>query len=281
MVSGRTLLGVLLAACIPAMAAAQSATTPTASSRISGVVRTESGPLRGAVVRIDAVARPTLTDSAGRFALVATGTSAYLHVRAVGIVPIDTIVQLHGGSLALTLVARRSGVRLDTSRVVAASGAKPERYANTGRLDEFYARRARSVGGVFLTRDSIERLKATGAVDLVRDVPGVRLERLVNGITVVRFPRCAGSAGPRVYEQADGGGRSVVQLFVDGTKAMEPFVTLSTISAADVEALEVYRSAAELPPEARGDGCAAIMIWTRHSVGDVAPPGTRTDQRSP
>ena len=54
-----------------------------------------------------------------------------------------------------------------------------------------------------------------------------------------------------------------MQVFVDGMKVTEPFVTLASLNANDVEAIEVYRGTAELPAEAAGNGCAAIMVWTR------------------
>jgi hypothetical protein len=247
-----------------------------ATTRVSGTVLRASGePLRGAVVRVDGVARATLSDSLGKFKLVIPNGSWTLHVRALGIAALDTVLTFSGGTIAPVLSTARVAVLLDTNRVAARATGKPARYAQTMRFDGFFERRSHAVGGIFLTRDDIERHPSNHAVDLLRDVPGLRVERSPTGAIVVRFPLCTGVSGPgRSDDQTGFGGSSVVELFVDGVRVAEPLATLSTLSASEVEAMEVYRSSSELPAEARGSGCAAIMVWTRYSPGaarDTAP----------
>jgi hypothetical protein len=216
------------------------------------------------------MARATVSDSLGRFTLTAPNGEITLHVRALGYTPFDTVVVLTGRALAPVLVMSRIVAMLDTTRIRAAATGKPARYANTARFDAFYERKARAIGGSFLTREDIERADVSDAVDLLRRVPGVRIQRSSSGIARALFPRCAGAVDPARRESSDGRGPSpVVQVFVDGTKVSEPFVTLTSLSASDVEAMEVYRGVAELPAEAAGNGCAAIMIWTRYTPGRV------------
>jgi hypothetical protein len=259
----RNVLALLLAASAPLAAQAPTTTVVTGT-----VVRGEGAPIRGAVARIDGVARATLTDSLGRFVLSAPRGVARLHLRLVGFAAVDTTLLLTGDRAALTIRMPAVATVLEAARITAAPG-KPARYASTARLDGFYARKASAVGGAFLTREDIEQSTGSGAVDLLRGVPGVMIERTVSGVPKLRFPRCAGVAGAgRPTESRDGSGSStVVQVYVDGVRAAEPYITLSTLTTADIEAMEVYRSISELPAEARGDGCAAIMIWTRYTVG--------------
>ena len=246
-------------------------------TRIIGSIRVAGAvPPRNVVVRGDGAARAALTDSLGRFSLTMRSGRTTLHLRAVGLVALDTTLELAGGTLELSLALSKVIAVLDTTRVVE-TGSKPARYAATTRFDAFYERKSRAVGGAFITREDIERSAASDAADILRAVPGAKVERTRTGTPVVRFPRCAGVAGIRSSDRADGTGPSaVVQVFIDGVRVQEPFVALGSLSAADIEAMEVYRSSAELPPEARGDGCAAIMIWTRYTAGAAGAPPAPT-----
>jgi hypothetical protein len=198
-----------------------------------------------------------------------------VHVTAVGYSPVDTSVIVTGGPLELAVALRPLGVLLDSVRVTANwEEFKPARYKDTGKFDEFYARKARALGGRFLTREDIERSGRRSAVDLIATVPGVRVDRLASGNAMLRFARCSGSGllGQKGAkdQSKDGFGRSeTVQVFVDGMRVSEPFVTLASLTANDIEAMEVYRGVSELPMEAAGDGCAAIFIWTRYTPGSV------------
>lgn len=266
----RAALGLLLSFVIGWRLEAQEMSATQASTRVAGTVLQLPGiPLRGAVVRIEGVARATLSDSQGRFTLTAQNGEIALHVRALGYSSFDTTLVLTGRPLVPVLVMMfRVATALDTTRVRAVATGKPARYGSTTRFDAFYERKTRAIGGSFLTREDIERADVSDAADLLRRIPGVRVQRTSTGIARVQFPRCAGVADPGRGESSDGRGPSpVVQVFVDGTKVSEPFVTLSSLAASDVEAMEVYRGVADLPPEAAGNGCAAIMIWTRYTPG--------------
>ena len=43
--------------------------------------------------------------------------------------------------------------------------------------------------------------------------------------------------------------------------------TIAELDLGDIEAIEVYRGVSELPPEAMGNTCAAIYVWTRFGPG--------------
>jgi hypothetical protein len=239
---------------------------------VRGRVHGGSSPIQGATVRVDTIVR--VTDAEGRFSITVAPGGRLIHVTAIGYAPLDTSVDVTNAAAELFLVLRPVAVMLDSIRVTASADAlKPARYKDTGKFDDFYLRKARALGGRFLSREDIERSGKYGAVDLLATVPGVRVDRLTSGNPFVRFARCSGSALPRATgaaNQKDGYGKSAtVQVFVDGKRVSEPFVTLGSLTADDVEAMEIYRGVSELPMEAAGDGCAAIFIWTRYTPGSV------------
>jgi hypothetical protein len=256
-------------------AIAQGATLGDSTSLVRGQIRTLSSPIQSATVRVDTVVR--ITDIDGRFVIRVARGMRLVHVTAVGYTPLDTSVLVTGEPLEVVVTLRPLGVLLDSVRVTARwEGLKPARYKDTGKFDEFFARKARAVGGRFFTRDDIERSRRRSAVDLIATVPGVRIDRLPSGNAMIRFARCSGSGllGQKGAkdQSKDGFGKSeTVQVFVDGMRVSEPFVTLATLTADDIETMEVYRGVSELPMEAAGDGCAAVFIWTRYTPGSVLP----------
>ena len=114
-----------------------------------------------------------------------------------------------------------------------------------------FERRRMHDGGVYFTREDIERSQLRVTSDLLRRVPGVEIQRTRLGSRVVfinRFVR----ARP-----------CTPQMFVH---SMNYSGTIDDFSPDDVEAMEVYTSIATVPPElqtAQAQSCGAIVIWTR------------------
>lgn len=236
-------------------------------------VRTPEGePIRGASITYGEDSRVSRTDALGEVRLPTRELRRNIRIRAVGYAPLDTALRWTGDTAVLTL--RTLAVRLDSIVVTANGVSKPLRYAKTTKFDTFYERRATAIGGKFFTREDIEQSNSSSVYDLVRKVPGTKIERDQTGGAVVRFERCVGNANPltgRATESAFDGTSKVVQVYVDGLKTSEPYMTLQNIKPENVEAMEVYQGVAQLPVDARGNGCAAIYIWTRYSVGSVLP----------
>lgn len=118
------------------------------------------------------------------------------------------------------------------------------RLAGTG----FHQRKANG-NGTFFTRDEIERMRPRTLSDVMRRVPGASVFSTGSGWSSANFR---------------GGRRSCpVQFYVDGT--FTSGMLMDEVRAEDVEALEIYRGAATLPPEFnKGSAmCGAIVIWTR------------------
>src|SRR6476620_9338537 len=163
----------LLGAALHARLAATQEVRPRESvSIIRGRVHGGSSPLQGATVRVDTVVR--VTDTEGRFSMTVAPGGRLIHVTAIGYAPLDTGVEVTNATAELSLVLRPVGVMLDSIRVTASADAlKPARYKDTGKFDDFYLRKARALGGRFLSREDIERSGKHAAVDLLATIPGV------------------------------------------------------------------------------------------------------------
>jgi hypothetical protein len=112
-------------------------------------------------------------------------------------------------------------------------------------LQDFFDRARRGVGAFFTLQD-IER---AGSLEvLLATVPGARIQRSMFGDVAVTMGRC-GASGVRYY--------------LDGVVTTAG--AFANVHPRDVAAMEVYRGPSQLPPEAVGNGCAAIYIWTRRS----------------
>lgn len=242
------------------------------SAELAGVVVSQTGePLRDVVVSIAAPESTTRTDESGRFAFPsAPWGQVRLRLRAVGFVPLDTLMLLQSGmSYFVRFQLRQFIPQLDTVRVQGTLAfGKPARYRNTGRFDDFYERRARRPG-TFFTREDIERSGASKVSDLILKVPGMafRYQLTPRGNEVhLRVARCTGTGGPRGVPAA-----KVLAVFVDGQKLGDnsSLDVLGELLTSEIETLEVYRGPTQLPLEAMGDACAAVFITTRYSPGSV------------
>jgi len=144
--------------------------------------------------------------------------------------------------------------------------AKPAEYAATTKYDDFF-RRKRTGLGRFVSRDDIERMNAFHTLEILRGVPGMSVTVGNPGDPAsanIRIPKCTGHVGG-------------VSVFIDGmrlnpTREVVPtgrqmsFVVaeqLQRIGPSNIEMIEVYLGASQMPAELHWDGCAAIAIWTR------------------
>jgi hypothetical protein len=128
-------------------------------------------------------------------------------------------------------------------------------------LSGFYHRLERGIGGIFFTRDDIERRKPSRLTDLLADVPGLRLDASGAGHErTVTFTR--------TILAPDSARRCPVQVFVDGLLATRGESTApidDLVSPQSLEGMEVYRGMATIPPEFLNQHarCGVIALWTR------------------
>lgn len=202
-------------------------------------------PVQGARVALLGTHHETRTDSAGRFVQAGLTAGAYfLEIRALGYRAGSWLVRVGDGETVDT-VFELHPVGIELAPVVVA--ARPTLAQR--RIQEFERRRGER-RGVFITGEEIETNNATTLMDVLRNVPGVRLMCTTRGCQV------------RMTRSARGGGCQP-DWVVDGLPA-----TLSstpTMSTVGIVGIEIYRSLSETPFEfLKSDSqCGVIAIWTR------------------
>jgi hypothetical protein len=247
---------------------------------VSGVfVDSVGSPIRHAILSVVGESLRVVTDSQGRFRLLVPPGPKLLAARSLGYRPLIWAVRLVSGQESVQRI-RLSELSITLLGITVVG----ERYVPS-RLADFYHRRSLGFGR-FLDREAIDRQVVMRAADLLRQIPGVRVDRSPNDPLsyVVSFARCnlmglppTGEPAGRTVGPPGGvgqttspmvtapGGRAVVGVYVDGFRVPgDPGDALSMINAADVEGIEVYRGPSELPAEFMSDDCAAIVIWTRY-----------------
>jgi hypothetical protein len=220
--------------------------------------------------------RVAMSDDAGAFVFPVLAPGLYeLSVRRIGFKPVFTQVQIASDDILLNVRMDAAVQRLDTMRTDA--DAMPEQYGRSLRMAEFYERRQLG-NGHFFTREDIDASAASSPADLIRRVAGMRTY-IGNGSIVVKSTGCVGTGlisnfGPDTSATRSGGGSigssspdgwGNVALYIDGVIVPPGYRNqeLASLSPVQIEAMEVYQSPSELPPEAVGNACAAVYVWTR------------------
>ena len=217
-------------------------------SEIRGTVvrASDRQPVKDAKVSLDGTEHALTTDQKGKFKFPKVAAGQYI-IRA----------EVEGFPVATSTLLIAKGDRLDVEFQVGASDAvtlpelKTEAAApvRVSPIAEFN-RRATSGNGRYITRDYIEKRKPATMMDLVRSIPGVRVEcprsERICRIRMARAPRNCGPA-----------------YFLDGIPTDPSVFYLQT--PGDVEGVELYAGPSETPAELEGvrSGCGAVAIWTR------------------
>jgi hypothetical protein len=200
-----------------------------------------------------------VTDTSGIFHLQILPSDSTVGFRKIGyrplVVRIDPLPRAED-----TLLVQLESVPLQLAEItVIGRATKPLRYAGTTKYDEVFQRRKLGLG-TLVTREDIDRRFGVQTFELLATIPGVHIW---NGPPKrIRFARCQDPAGISVF--IDG----VLEMSSDSRSSAgfneEPVVeALSRINPSDVEMIEVYRGASEIPAVFHWDGCAVIAIWTR------------------
>jgi hypothetical protein len=122
-------------------------------------------------------------------------------------------------------------------------------------LDGLVRRMSLGVGS-FITRDVLEKRPRARITDILRTAPGISVfvDRDRSYTLLVRGRRCK------------------PDVFIDGVYYLDSDNSLDIPSAADLEAIEIYRGASEIPgvylrPDPPEPPCAVIAAWTRVHPG--------------
>jgi hypothetical protein len=188
----------------------------------------------------------SITDDSGRFRITGLppGTNVF-NVRRLGFEPATFTAVLKSGKIhRATLSLTEAVQRLPT---VAVSDTM-----NTSHWLDMFETRKSAHHGTFITRDQIVKYNARSGTDIVRTVPGVRIQAL------------RGNAGYQVTMTRGAGSRPCIPVMFYHNVPYSG--TLDDFTADDIEALEVYVGISEIPPELDKNGkgiCGAIVVWTR------------------
>jgi hypothetical protein len=220
--------------------------------RAVGQVRDSAGnPVPRATVAT-ALAR-TETDSLGKFTLRLTRTdSTTVTVRRLGFESV-TFTMLTDSLALNNLDIQLEGIVRDLPEVA----VKEERVGRVPSLERFDERRRDRAGfGTFLTREQIVQREGMALSSLLQQANGVTIVRQKNGRNLLRFTRWSSK-----------GRNCVPHTWVDGAIVRE--FEIDDVRAADVEAVEIYPSAASAPPEfdvGNKFGCGVVVLWTRRPI---------------
>ena len=229
-----------------------------ASGALKGVVRTtDQKPVSQARIAVVGTTLVAVADTDGmfRFSALPLGTQS-VEVKMLGYASMLLSVQIEADKTAsLNVVLGPAATPLETVKISGDTLIVP---AMAGYLE----RRARG-NGKYFSRDEIEKMHARLFTDILRRVPGMQLELITgpnnNGVAV-RTGRNA--------EGVQGGRACPVLFYMNGM----PFpmnsdgVINSFISPEEVEAVEVYTGASQIPAQfnstAYNARCGVVVIWT-------------------
>jgi hypothetical protein len=249
-------LFVAAAAVLPLAAVAQG--VPDATGAVTGIVTgDDAGALAGAEVTIAGKSMGTVTTGDGYFRITGVPHGAVvLEFRLMGYRSASFNLEIVGGTTqTLDVHLEIEPVGLEPLEVRARPALSPQ-------LQRFYERRERGAGHYF-TRDDINRMQSRQVTDLLRRVPGVRIEPQSGAMGtnyVVRMQRVSGISGGRPCP---------VLYFVNGMvfPLARDMGINQYIRPDEIAGMEVYSGASRLPSEfhvsPRDARCGVIVIWTR------------------
>lgn len=238
-------MSVALAVCLrTTSAAAQRSAVPTYTVAGSIVDGSHDAVPDASIEVLDGetIVRRLRSDSAGKF--LATGLTVRavaVRVRRFGYQPKTVDVAISDGerraSVLITLEA--TATRLGTTNVTADESPGQ-------RLREFYERMASNKIGTYLDPESIDRRRASYVSEILRSVPGITLRPSATGGNAVTIRGCS----PLVW--------------VDGGRVPRGELD-DVVQAADVAAIEIYRSTSGVPAQYfdRTATCGTILVWTK------------------
>ncbi|MDQ6830980.1 MAG: carboxypeptidase-like regulatory domain-containing protein [Gemmatimonadota bacterium] len=213
------------------------------------------------------IGRTAMTDTSGRFVFRGIPAGRYaVTLRRPAFRPITGTARFADGD-SLDMRFRMEALStLDSVRVTELA---------RGSMAEFERRRAAGYG-VFIRQDMLERRESSHLSEIVKSqAGGVELVRLGDagvaaaGTHAGHIPcgTLRPCESPKPWPD-----KCYMQVFVDGTlqyayttaNSSQPF-DLDGLSPGGLAGIEIYRGAAETPPEFNGTGsaCGTIAIWTR------------------
>lgn len=254
---------------------------------LAGTVRHDSTgrPVAGVEVLIRGTDRHTLTDTGGRYVLgsLPSGRRVALF-RSVGFRPVELLVLL---GQADTVWANPTLVSQVAELEPIVVTGRPKRPRGRG-VEEFEERRLLGFGK-YIDSTELRRSEHRHLQDLLRGIAGVAIvpappcARPASGNRSVQLRQQFNCVSDRLARYAVSSRQALhpnclLQVVLDGMvvskggspgqggpRGWETAFDLNTLSVAALQAVEVYRSAAEVPTEFGGSSaaCGTILFWTR------------------
>ena len=228
------------------------------SGTLKGVVSTtDKQPLARARISVLGTPLVAVTDTDGSFRIAALPLgSRSVEVKLLGYASTLLPVQIEADKTAtLDVTLTATPVPLETVNISGDTLIVPA-------MQGFQERRKRG-NGRFFTREEIDRMQARLFTDVLRRVPGMQLT-LVSGTNNNGYTVRTGRTG----EGVQGGRQCPVLFYMNGM----PFpmnadaVINNFISPEEVEAVEVYTGASQIPAQfnatAYNARCGVVVIWT-------------------
>ena len=191
-----------------------------------------------------------LTNQDGLFSIRATQPgSYYLRASALGYKETTAgIFDLDGGG-SITLQFRIFSAPITLEGIVATA---PERVRPAALIRNGFYDRMTGGMGRFLTPADIDKANALTPSELLLNIPRVNVPTASDEVITMLAP--FGDCGPMLY--------------VDGILVSRAPTPRELPAVIDIEAIEVYRGAAEVPLQWGGtaaQGCGVIVVWTKGS----------------
>jgi hypothetical protein len=220
-------------------------------ARVTGRIVNKYGqPVAGARVELQNTGAATKTRPNGEFTLdsLPSGTQT-LEIRQLGFSPTEVAVELSQNAPQTVTVKMADYVPVLSEMRVTASRER-------GLSDVGFSDRKRSGMGYYLDSDQLKGRQTTQFSDMLRTVPGVRVQPGGDGTNVITSSR-----------DATGG---CVTFYVDGApwQQMTPGDLDTYVRPEEVAALEVYNGVttpAQFTQPGQS-GCTTIVIWTERRV---------------
>lgn len=245
--------------------------TPAAGQTIRGrVLDATSGEIvpAAAVTVLGPDERPagrTHTGRDGSFVLPLRGSGAYrLRAERTGYQPTLSQVLEVGARETLEVELRLSAEPLKVEPLTVTGRRTPPRVPAL-EMNGFY-RREQQGSGHHLRREDLERQSNTNLAQVLDRIPGTYVYRDKHGRQYLSFSR-AQSVGTFSRAQRKQTDICLPKIYLDGsliTYVLEGPTINDFVQPEQVEAIELYRSASEVPIEYNSNAaCGVILLWTR------------------
>jgi hypothetical protein len=203
-------------------------------------------PAVGAEVVVPALNRYALTDEDGWFVLNDVPSGEYtVEVRYLGLTSSQFEVDLHDGITRVDFEIATPPFELEELIVEV-------RQYKTRKMIGFERRRERASAGAgyFYGREEIEEQSPIFVSDLLRRVPGLRIDWNWEGNVELTFGHGLNACEPDFY--------------VDGSQSHAG--RINDFLPNLIEAIEIYSRPMSRPEQFKSSACGAILIWTRETM---------------